>query len=107
MQFSAIGEKYVRANPHKLAFLARVKDQSNIVAVLQCHVSPAQPDQISRIIQFDSPAYNLALVIFRVKINLAMGIGPHKLRNAALDSDPSCKVVPLRSVVCHDRATKG
>src|SRR5712692_6528144 len=73
---------------------------------LQGHMSPAQPDQIARIIQFDAPMYNVALVVFRVQENLAMGIGPHELRNGSLQGDPPCVVVPLRSVVCPHRAAK-
>ena len=106
MQFPAIREKYVRANADRLAVLAGVEDKRNVVAGLQCHMSPAQSDQISGIIQFDSPVYNFALFVFRVKINLAMRVGPHKLRNGPLYGDPFCKVIPLRSVVRHDRATK-
>src|SRR6266849_8517272 len=69
-------------------------------------MSPAQPDQITWIVQFESPIYDVALVVLRVKINLAMGIGPHESRDGSLQSDPFRKVVPLRSVVCHDRAAK-
>src|SRR6266568_2443533 len=69
-------------------------------------MSPAQPDQITRIIQFEGPIYDVALVVLRVKINLAMGIGPHESRDGSLQSDPFRKVVPLRSVVCHDRPAK-
>src|SRR4029077_17529309 len=104
--FPAIREKYIRANPDRLAVLAGVEDKRNFVTGLQRHVSPTQTDQIPRIIQFDGPIYDVALVVLRVKINLAMGIGPHELRNGALHCDPFCKVVPLRSVVCHDGAAK-
>src|SRR6266446_7617182 len=69
-------------------------------------MSPAQPDQITRIIQFEGPIYDVALVVLRVKINLAMGIGPHESRDGSLQSDPFRKVVPLRPVVCDDRAGK-
>ena len=84
MQFSAIREKYVRANPDRLVILAGVELKSNFVTVLQRHVSPAQPDQIARIIEFDGPIYDLALVILGVKINLAMGIGPHEFAKRCL-----------------------
>src|SRR6267143_4273542 len=69
-------------------------------------MSPAQPDQISGIIQFDGPIYNAALVVLRVKIDLAMGIGPDESRNGSLQGDPFRKVVPLRAVMCDDRAGK-
>ena len=95
MQFPAIREKYVRANPDRLAVLAGVEFKRNFVTGLQCHVSPAQADQIARIIQFDGPIYNLAFVILRVQINLAVRIGPHEFRNGSFHGDPFREVVPL------------
>ena len=66
MQFLAIREKYVRANPDRLAVLAGVEFKRDFVTGLERHVSPAQPDQIARIIQFDGQIYNLAFVVLRV-----------------------------------------
>jgi hypothetical protein len=67
-------------------------------------MSPAQADQITRIIQFDGPIYDLPGFVLRVEINLAMGIGPYELRNDSLQSNAFRKVVPLGSVVCHNGA---
>jgi len=67
---------------------------------------PAQPDEITRIIQFDGPVYDVTLVVFHVKKNLAMRIGPDESSNGSLQGDPLRKIVPLRAVVCNERSAK-
>jgi len=106
MQFPAIRKQYIRANPNRLAVLAGVELEGNLVAGFQRRMSPAQANQITWIVQFDGPIYYLAAFILRVQIDLAMRIGPNELRNCALQGDSLGKIVPLRSVVCHDGAAK-
>jgi hypothetical protein len=68
-------------------------------------VSPAQANQVAGIIQFDAPTYNFAFVVLGVQKNYAMGIGPYESRNGAFHADAFGKVVALRPVVRHYRAT--
>src|ERR1700688_537871 len=103
MQLSAIRKKYVHANPDGFFILAGVASKRNFVACFQGHVSPAQADQIARIIQFDAPICDLAVAVLGVEKNLAMGIGPHESRYGALHGNSLCEVVALGTVVGNDR----
>src|SRR5580704_4615267 len=86
---------------------------SNVISGLDRISRPAIPAKNARTLRFDRPTFDVAFVIFRVEINLAMRIGPYEFGHTAGDGNGMLIVVsriPMmrlkRGAECKERNEK-
>ncbi len=84
---------------HGRSALGGEQGDGNQISRLNGVAGPAVSAKDARTLRFDGPANNLALGIFHIEVNLAVGIGPHEFRDAALDGDRVVGVVSGISVM--------
>src|SRR5689334_7827877 len=75
----------------------------NVIAGFDGISRPAVPAKNAGTLRFDGPTYHVAFRVFDVKIDLAMGIGPHEFRYVPCDGGRMLFVVSHISMVRFER----
>ena len=83
----AIGEHDFEDASGRIAVLDGLDGDGDLVAGLEAAHAPATFDHVGEIIGFGHPVHHVAAIVFDVKLQPAVRIGPHPFGDGALEND--------------------
>jgi len=84
---------------NRSAILGRTENDRNFIAGLERAPGPAGSGENRRTVGLDRPVDNITVLVFHIKIDLAVWVHPHELGDDALNSDARGFVVRRVSVM--------
>jgi hypothetical protein len=100
----AIGKHNLIQPANRVAGFGWINVNGDDVARLRRIPVPAKKTDRRRTARFSGPMYDVAFVVFHVKLQNGMGIGPQEFRDRGIFQDNDLVRVSRSSVVCEQRA---
>ena len=99
-----VGTHNLPAAPERPVALGGSHGNKDLVAWFKRVLMPTDPNQVARTQHFDPPVFGFAFIIFKINIELRVGIDPYEIRHGRLNRDSLGIVVASSFAVVRKRS---